>query len=422
MEAKQAVDAFDIDVSLSAIEGSQCPWKAQAALRERGAVVRSTINGDNQAHIITGYDDVVAGLSELRFVKDIGVLTAIHGTTDAAKRAGAVLSTVGSRHLLNTDPPDHTRLRRLVMRSFAPRRIGTLRGRIRELADQFLDELEGQEVADLVGGFAYNLSITMICELLGVPSDQRDDFRRWSVAAMTVPGEDVSAQAQGAAQLHRFLGEHIARRREELAGVAEADASDILSSMILAKDNNDALSDEELVGMAYLILIAGHETTVGLISSMIVGLHRFPDQRALLLERPDLIENAVEEFLRYDGPVQRSTSRIAAEDVVIAGTLIPAGSKVVMQIGGANHDPAFFTEPDRLDITRNTERHVAFGHGIHFCLGAPLARLEAQVAVSALLERFPAYRVVVPDGELAYLPTVVHALSRLPVELKGTPA
>lgn len=420
MTTQQAVDAFDVSVKQEDIEGSRCPWHVHNELRDRGPVVTYERHGsDKPVFGITGHEDVVTGLQEARFSKDPDAALKIFGDVESAKRAGFVLTGSGSKHLLNSDPPDHTRLRRLVARAFSPRRIQQLAPRIDEVVNGLLDDLQDKPEADLVDGFAYQLSITMICELIGVPSDRRAEFRKWSVAATTPPKGDASENMKAAATLHGFLGEHIAKRRGELQGLEEKDAPDVLSAMILAKENDDSLSDSELVGMAFLLLIAGHETTVGLISSMALGLAERPDQRELLLQDPDLVENAVEEFLRYDGPVQRSTFRVATEDVVIADTLIPEGSLVSMHIGGANHDPEVFENPDEIDVTRNIERHVAFGQGVHFCLGAPLARLEAQIAIGTLLKRFPRYELAAAPEDLEYQPTVVRALVSLPVRLSA---
>lgn len=415
-------EAFDLHVSQRTIEGSKCPWQMHHQLRERGQVVAYKRPGiEAPMYAVTDYAGVVAGLQEQAFVKNPEAAMAVFGDLETAKRSGFVLSNSGYPHLLNSDPPDHTRLRRLVAKAFAPRRIAALEGRIQELVDGLLDHLAGLDEADLVEGFAYQVSITMICEILGIPSERRADFRDWSVIATTPPGEDITANLEAAAKLHSFLAEHIAQEREALAGTSEKDASNVLASMILARENDDQLSDGELVGMAFLLFIAGHETTVGLISTMAKGLSMFPEERRKLIENPDLIENAVEEFLRWDGPVQRSTFRVSTEDVSIGEGLIPQGCMVSMHIGGANHDPAVFPNPDVVDIERELDRHVAFGQGIHFCLGAPLARLEAAIAVGTLVRRFPDYEVLVPTDELEYLPTVVRALAHLPVRLVPAP-
>lgn len=421
MNLQDAPHVDDIDVSALGIEASKCPWATHGQLRERGPVLTHPRPG-GLGYVVTGYEDVLAAFQEPAFSKDPNTIDEQFPEVSAgAKRAGFALTTSGSSHLLNTDPPNHTRLRRLVMRAFTPRRIQSLRPRIQEIVDGLLDELQEQETPDLIEDFAFQLSITMICELLGVPSEDRADFRVWSVASTTPPrkDDDLNRQVEAQKALQDYLAAHIVRRRAELAQSDAAEPADILSAMIAARDeNDDNLNDSELVGMAFLLLIAGHETTVGLIGTMAHRLATLPDQRELLLQDPDLIENAVEEFLRFEGAVQRSTLRVAMEDLVIADTRIPAGSVVSMLLGSANHDPRKFENPDEVDITRDTTGHVAFGQGIHFCLGAPLARAEAQIAIGTLLRRFPGYELAVSEDELRYARTVIRALVGLPVHLK----
>ncbi|MFK0156649.1 cytochrome P450 [Streptomyces sp. NPDC090499] len=420
MSAKEAPEIRDIDVSAANLEASACPWATHAKLRERGPVVKYPTPTGHSQYAVTRYEDVVAALQDPRFAKDSRHMAELFPAGGAtAQQSGFVLSGASSRHLLNTDPPDHTRLRRLVSRAFTPRRVASLRPRIQEIVDGLLDDLARSEAPDLIGDFAFALSITVICELLGVPAEHRADFRTWSVAATTPAGDDPSAIQEAGRRLNEFLTDHIATKRADLAGHTDPrTAPDVLSAMIISRDADDGLSDSELVGMAFLLLIAGHETTVGLIGSMALGLWRHQDQRRLLLDDPGLIDSAVEEFLRFEGAVQRSTFRVATEDVEIADTRIPKGSMVTMLIGSANHDPDHFDNPDELNITRDPDRHVAFGQGIHFCLGAPLARAEAAIAISTLLKRFPTYSVTAPDDELTYQPTVIRALAALPVELE----
>ncbi|WP_127817804.1 cytochrome P450 family protein [Microbacterium sp. CPCC 204701] len=400
-------------------EGSADPFPYYARLREYGRVVRVPRTGvDN--YVITRFEDAIDALQDPRLLKDPQRMRDVFESSGVhPQQSGFVLSGSAHRHLLNTDPPDHTRLRRLVSPAFTPRRIGALRPRIQEIVDGLLDGMEKKDEPDLIQDFAYPLSITMICELLGVPAADRTGFREWSSAATTPGIASTAARDSGAAALEDYLVEHIAAKRIAMAGVSDpAQAPDVLSAMIVSQTSDDRLSDSELVGMAFLLLIAGHETTVGLIGSSALALCRRRDQRELLLADPSLMPGAVEEFLRFDGPVLRSTGRVAAEDITIAGHFIPAGSIVSMLIGGANHDPEVFADADELDITREMERHVAFGQGVHFCLGAPLARLEAQLALGTLLERFPDYDRTISDAELQYMPTVIRALASLPVALR----
>jgi len=414
MTHQEAPEAFDIDVSTASVEHARDPWGVYRWLRERGPVVRVTSLGGITAYSVTRYEEVFAGLQDSRFSKDASHLGTAVGGTSGARQAGFML-TAESRHLLNTDPPDHTRLRKLVSRAFTARRVQQLQPRIQEIVDALIDEMAATGEADLIADLAFPLSITMICELLGVPSDQRADFRAWSVATMTPATPDHAA---GDAKLREFLLALIAKRRGELAEMEDpGSAPDLLSAMVVAHDEGDRLSDAELVGMAILLLIAGHETTVGLIGAALLELCRRRDQRELLLNDPGLIGPAVEEFLRYEGPVQRATFRVAVEDVELGGVLIPAGSVVTMMVGSANHDPDRFPDPDKVDITRDTRGHVAFGRGMHMCLGALLARQEAQIAIGSLLRRFPDYTLSKGEDALTYQPTVIRALSSLPVHL-----
>lgn len=417
MSPKEAPHVLDVDVTLAGVEASLYPWVTNNELRSRGAVIAHPRPGGMMTYVMTGYDDVVTGFQNNDFAKDMDRIGAKFPEIAAgAKAAGFALTSSGSKHLLNTDPPDHTRLRRLVMRAFTPRRIEGLRPRIEEIVDELLDELERKPVGDYVEEVAFQISITVICELLGVPAADRADFRTWSVASTTAPVDgDISKQVAAQKSLHDYLLAHIAQARAALAGGAPA--VDILSAMIAAHDDEDSLSDSELIGMAFLLLVAGHETTVGLMSTIAYRLWEHRDQRDLLIADPSLIPNAVEEFLRMEGSVQRSTFRVAMDEAVIADTVIPAGSVVQMLIGGANHDPAKFPNPDVLDVTRDTTGHVAFGQGIHFCLGAPLARAEAQIAIGRLLARFPDYEIIVPEGGIAYHPTVLRAIIEIPMVL-----
>jgi cytochrome P450 len=414
MTSREVPGAFDIDVSPASVEHAQDPSAVYRRLRERGPVVRVTSLGGFTSYSVTRYEEVFAGLQDSRFSKDASHLASAVGGTSGARQAGFML-TAESRHLLNTDPPDHTRLRKLVSRAFTARRVQQIQPRIQEIVDGLIDEMAATGEADLIADLAFPLSITVICELLGVPSGQRADFRTWSIATMT----PATAEHAGSdAKLREFLLELIGQRRRALAEMEDpSSAPDLLSAMVVAHDESDRLSDDELVGMAILLLIAGHETTVGLIGSALLELCRRRDQRELLLGDPDLIGPAVEEFLRYEGPVQRATFRVAVEDVELGGLVIPSGSVVTMMVGSANRDPERFPDPDKLDITRETRGHVAFGRGIHMCLGALLARQEAQIAIGTLLRRFPGYALSKGEDALAYQPTVIRALSSLPVHL-----
>ncbi|MEC3955954.1 cytochrome P450 [Nocardia sp. CDC153] len=313
-------------------------------------------------------------------------------------------------NMLNIDPPDHTRLRKLIMRAFTPRRVAELTPRIEEIAAALLDALDGRDEADLLRDFAEPLPITVICELLGVPLADRANFQAWTKALVAVAG--VEEERESAT---RAMGDYLTRLVREKA---ERPTADLLSALAVPADDGDALTETEQVGMAFLLLVAGHDTTVNLIANGTLALLRNPDQWRALRAEPELIPTAVEEFLRFDGPVNISTIRYTSEPVTIAGVDIPAGEFVFIALIAANRDEDRYPNPDTLDITRDTSGHIAFGHGIHFCVGAPLARIEARVAFSALLSRFPNLRLAPRDAALTWHPsTLIHSLQELPVLL-----
>jgi cytochrome P450 len=313
--------------------------------------------------------------------------------------------------MLNSDPPDHTRLRRLVATAFTMRRVELMRPRIVEITDELLAGLAGREQVDLVDDFAFPLPVTVICELLGVPYADREDFRTWSTVLLSAGEIDAVVAA----------GKNMAAYLHELIAAKRADpVDDMLSALIQARDDGDRLDEAELVSMAFLLLVAGHETTVNLIANGTLALLQHPDQRAALRADPALLPGAIEEFLRYDGPISHATIRYTTEPVEIGGVTIPGGEFVVIALGSANRDDDRFADADRLDVTRPAGGHLAFGHGIHFCVGAPLARLEGQIAIGRLFDRFPDLALAVDANELRWRhSTLLRGLESLPVRLQG---
>lgn len=290
--------------------------------------------------------------------------------------------------MLFTDPPDHTRLRSLVHRAFTPRVVESYRSLVQHIVDELLDSAADRGTIDVIGEFAYPLPVTVIAHMLGVPVNMHDQFRRWSdslaafIGGTTRPETEVlPAALKAVLEMSEFFLALVAERRR-------APRNDLLSALVQAEENGDRLSEQELVANSILLLLAGHETTTNLIGNGTLALLRHPDQLALLRDHPELTAPAIEELLRYDSPVQ-ATSRRALTDIDIQGHRIEAGQVVTVFIGAAHRDPAQYENPAQLDLTRGDIRHLAFGHGPHYCLGAPLARLEGQVAIGTLVRRFP---------------------------------
>lgn len=316
-----------------------------------------------------------------------------------------------SRNLLNLDPPDHTRLRRLVAPAFGPRTVAPLAARIEEIV---ADLIEGMRAAngevDLIEALALPLPVTVIAELLGIPIDDRHSFRTLVDRVLHGDGPDQSGFADFAA----YLTERIEWRRRN-------PGEDLLSQLIEAKEAGDRLTHSELLATAFLLLIAGHETTVNLIGNGVLELLRHAPQLRQLRTHPALIDSAVEEILRYRGPVERGRHLFTLADVELAGVRIPRGEVLIPVLAAANRDPAVFEAPDTFDITRQPNRHVGFGHAAHFCLGAPLARLEGKVAISALVQQFPNLSLAIDPTEAEWTNgnAMLRGLRRLPVRPHG---
>jgi hypothetical protein len=315
--------------------------------------------------------------------------------------------------MLTMDPPDHTRLRSLVTKAFTPRAVEALRVRIREIVDGLIDAMRSRDEVELISEFAYPLPITVICELLGV-GGERDRFRPWSAAigkAIDMDFGDVLVAASRAArEMTEYFMPIIDERRRH-------PGDDLLSALIAAEDDGDRLTRDEVISNLVLLLFAGHETTVNLIGNGTLALMRNRDQWERLRNDPSLARHGVEEMLRYDSPVQL-TSRSVSVDMEIGGKTIEAGEHVVFLLGSANHDPAVFADPDALDLTRPDVRHLSFGGGIHFCVGAPLARLEGEIAFESLVKAFPEMQLA--DEDLAWREMLVlHGLQELPLALNN---
>lgn len=296
--------------------------------------------------------------------------------------------------MLFQDPPDHTRLRTLVHKAFTPQAVTRLRQRIQQIADDLLDQVEAKGEMDLIADFAFPLPMTVIAEILGIPSAQRANLREWTGAV--VAGFDVRQDTTVAQRASQIMPAFTEMLQTVIADHRQNPQDDILSGLIAAEEQGDRLSESELIAMCILLIGAGHETTVNLIGNGVLALLQNPDQWALLRENPGLAGTAVEELLRYDSPVQM-TFRSVLTDVEVAGVTIRRGQTVALILGAANRDTAVFTDPDRLDITRQEAKCLSFGGGIHYCVGAPLARLEGEIALATLLRRLPQLQLVTDD-------------------------
>jgi cytochrome P450 len=386
------------------------PYPVYDRLRAEAPVYRSEAVG---AWLLTRYDDVAATLKDPRRFSSRGRFSAVLDRLEPDQRPRfRPLEEHFAVGLLGSDPPDHSRLRGLINRAFTPRVVEALRPRVQEIVDDLLDAAHDRGGMDAIADFAYPLPATVIAELLGAPPDTLDDFKRWSDGILSFQGTgqtttDTLDRAQrDLSEMRAFLSELLELRRR-------TPADDLLSRMVAAEADGDKLSSAELLTTCVTLLTAGHETTTNLIGNGLLALLRHPDQLRRLRDDPSLMPTAVEEMLRFESPLQRNPRRIA-EDLELGGRTLRRGDFVLQVLGAANRDPARFPDPHRFDIARQPNRHLAFGHGIHFCLGAPLARIEAPIALGTLLRRFPDLRLAADHAE--WQPHgLLRAQKRLPV-------
>lgn len=382
------------------------PFPFYRRMREEQPVCRVRWSGRREVWLVTRYDDVTALLKDERFVKD---------SRNVAGRAAqqpwmpAFLRPL-QLNMLDRDEPAHRRLRQLVQKGFTPRRVEEMRGAIESIAASLLEELPERREVDLVRAYARPLPLRVITDLLGIPAQDRDRFHRWTRAILRAPTPANMVRAlPSIAAFMRYLKRLFARRREE-------PGDDLVSALVAAEAEGDRLSEDELLAMVFLLLVAGHETTVNLIASGVLALLQHPEQLAALREEPASIVSAVEELLRFVSPVDTSTERYAREDLSLHGAAIRRGEMVLAALASANRDPSRFTDPEKLDLRRQPNRHLAFGDGPHFCLGAALARLEGQIAIGLLVRERPGLRLAVEPQRLRWRPTpMVRGLEALPV-------
>jgi cytochrome P450 len=379
------------------------PFPTYARMRQEAPVHGHIAPDGRTIWYITRYEDVTAVLKDPRFIKN--------------PHAGQSPSASSSSHralnenMLFADPPDHTRLRALVNQAFTPRRVEALAPRIQTIADDLLDVAAQQEEMDLIADLGLPLPVHVICELLGIPRRDREKVSDWSQAIISPGSRGLNYSAR-----KRKVRHFITYLRELFADRQARPQDDLTTALVQAEEAGDRLSESELSSMVALLLVTGHETTVNLIGNGALALLQHPDQLALLRADPSLWDRAIEELLRYDGPVETSTSRWAGENIEFKGHLMRKGDLVRVVLASANRDTAVFDLPDQLDITRSDNKHLAFGLGIHYCLGAPLARLEGKIALGTLFGRFPNVRLVGPAAQLEWHSGVLfRGLKRLPV-------
>lgn len=359
-----------------------------------------------EAWLITRYGDGIAALSDPRFSSDLRDAT----DTRLMDRLPTTERESFLHSMIRVGPPDHTRLRRLVSKAFTVRRVAELRPRVQEITDGLLDAVIPAGRADLVADLALPLPVTVICELLGVPAEDRSGFQAWTDVMIGQHPDrfDKDAMDDAWRKMWDYMEALLAAKRAHPDGA-------LISALIAARDGEGSLDEDELIAMAFLLLVAGYITTVNLIGGGVAALLAHPDQLKLLRDDPALLPGAVEEFLRYDGPVNPGLIRFPTEDVEIGGVLIPRGATVLIATAISDRDPAVFTDPDRLDVTRRENAHLAFGHGAHYCLGAPLARLEGEIAIGTVLRRLPNLALAVPREELRWQAPSLRGPKELPV-------
>jgi cytochrome P450 len=344
--------------------------------------------------IVTRHDDVLAALRDPRLSSD-RISLSMNAMPEPLRTQMCPLGNHVSNWLGFTDPPKHTRMRKLIMRVFTPALADAMRPRVEQIVTALIDRALQRREMDFMADFAFPLPAAVICEILGIPMDYQDRFRRWAEDMLLFAGAIGPSIARVAEPAHKSYVELTGYFRELTLQRRREPRADLLSALAAAEDEEGGLTEAELMGLSVFLFIAGHETTVSLLGNGLLALLHHPAEIARLRERPALFATAVEEFLRYESPIQIAT-RLPVEDLEMRGRTIAKGQTVILMLGAANRDPERFAEPDRLDVGRTDNKHVAFGWGAHFCLGAPLARIETQIALELLLARVPALRLAGP--------------------------
>jgi cytochrome P450 len=402
LEALESWGSYDLDN----------PFPLFAEVRARGPVHRVTLADGHDAWLVVRYEEAMAALNDSRLSKNMHAALATGSDVVAEGLPGPDFA----RHMLTVDPPDHTRLRRLVSAAFSPRRVEALSPQVQTITDDLLDGIAGDGPGarvDLVAGFAFPLPFTVICELLGVPYADRASLGR-EFTRLLVP---TSTEAEFAAA--KKASDAVVGMLKDLVSAKQATpGDDLVSALISARDGDERLDNQELLSTIFQLMVAGHDTTASLIGNGVVALFSNPGQLSELRSDPGKIPAAVEELLRYDAPVPHSTFRYTVEPVTLGGVTVPAGAQVIICLAAANRDAEKYARPELLDVERPVARHLAFGYGIHHCLGAPLARMEGNIALGSLLRRFPELALAVPPEDLHWDHgdgLVLRGLSELPV-------
>ncbi|WP_299534056.1 cytochrome P450 [uncultured Streptomyces sp.] len=379
----------------------QDPYPTYAAMRSACPVQAvPSGSGGRLSYLVTGYAEAREALADARLSKDTSAFF-------ADKESKRRLHPAVAHNMLSSDPPEHTRLRKLVTKAFTTGAVAELRPFIARVTDDLLDQWPVGEPFDFVTGLAVPLPVIVICELLGVPDEDRPDIQRWSGELFAAGQPEVIDAASHS--LADYMTDLIAAKRRH-------PGNSLLDRLISARDGHDRLSEEELVSLAVLLLVAGHETTTNFLGNATLSLLQHPAELDRLRQNPNDIPAVLDELLRFDSPVSTATFRYTTEAITLGDTGIPAGAPVLVALGAANRDPERFPSPDLLDANRDAAGHLAFGHGIHRCVGAPLAKAEAEIALRAVLTRFPGLRLAVPPDQLQWRHArLVRCLTSLPV-------
>ena len=408
-----------MDIHLVASEFKDQQYPLFTRLRAENAIHKISLPEDREGWLITRYEDAEIILKDRRFIKDIRkslspaqIAESYGWLLEPGKELSEDADPTMTLTVLNVDPPNHTRLRALINLSFTPRFVERWRERIQAIVDELLDRVAAKGEMELINEFAFPLPMTVITEMLGIPAKDHPRFREWSsITVEAVGNPQAMREIRGKLlEFRAYLLELIQEKRKQ-AG------TDLISRLVQAELEGDILTESEMVNMVVLLLIAGHETTANLIGNGMLALLEHPDQRERLQQDPTLINTAIEELLRYYSPLNVATQRWAAEDIELHGVQIRRGDYIVMSLCSANRDTEIFPDAVKLDITREENHHLAFGKGIHYCLGAPLARLEGQIAINTLLARFPNLRLKVDRTSLVWRPgALMLGLRALPLK------